>query len=177
MLGPDLVALSRSRKPSAPEPEQCPVRNVLDRLGDTWSTLIVTVLADGPRRFSALKRAIPDISKRMLTQTLRLLERDGLSTRTVTPTVPVTVSYELTELGVSLQHMMRAIKTLRRCGTGGRAGPGGRMSTRADFADLAEIIVERRERQKFASATALPPKRSHLNRDTDLNHSKIDRNE
>ncbi|OEC33947.1 transcriptional regulator, HxlR family [Pseudomonas cuatrocienegasensis] len=81
---------------------QCPVRSVLDRLGDKWTTLTLIALAQQPQRFSALCRAVPDISKRMLTQTLRDLERDGLITRQVFPTKPPSVEYELTPLGESL---------------------------------------------------------------------------
>ena len=80
----------------------CPVRGVLDRIGDKWSTLILGTLANGPHRFSALQRAIPDISKRMLTQTLRDLERDGLIARAVFPTKPPSVEYRLTPLGHTL---------------------------------------------------------------------------
>jgi DNA-binding HxlR family transcriptional regulator len=80
----------------------CPVRGILDRLGDKWTTLIVIVLAQRPHRFSAIRRSIPDISKRMLTQTLRDLERDGLITRRVFPTKPPSVEYALTALGESL---------------------------------------------------------------------------
>lgn len=80
----------------------CPVRSVLDRIGDKWTTLTVIALAQHPHRFSELCRAIPDISKRMLTQTLRALERDGLLTRRVFPTKPPSVEYQLTELGESL---------------------------------------------------------------------------
>lgn len=83
-------------------PSRCPVRNVLDHLGDKWSTLIVMTLAARARRFSELKRAIPDISKRMLTQTLRNLERDGLVTRKVFPTKPPSVEYRLSKVGQSL---------------------------------------------------------------------------
>jgi DNA-binding HxlR family transcriptional regulator len=83
-------------------PSRCPVRNVLDHLGDKWSTLIVMTLAARERRFSELKRAIPDISKRMLTQTLRTLERDGLVTRKVFPTKPPSVEYRLSKVGRSL---------------------------------------------------------------------------
>lgn len=82
--------------------EQCPVRGVLDRIGDKWSALMVIALAGGPKRFSALQRAIPDISKRMLTQTLRDLERDGLISRHVFPTKPPSVEYRLLPLGHSL---------------------------------------------------------------------------
>lgn len=80
----------------------CPVRDVLDRIGDKWSVLVITLLGDGPLRFMELKRAIELVSQRMLTRTLRALERDGLVTRTVFPTVPPRVDYELTELGRSL---------------------------------------------------------------------------
>ena len=83
-------------------PLECPVRDVLDRVGDKWSSLLVAALAAGPRRFSALHRAIPDISKRMLTQTLRGLERDGLVERRVFPTKPPSVEYALAPLGQSL---------------------------------------------------------------------------
>ncbi len=83
-------------------PSACPVRDVLDQLGDKWSTLLVIMLADGPQRFSALRRAVPDISQRMLTQTLRDLERDGLITRQVYPTKPPSVDYRLSALGRSL---------------------------------------------------------------------------
>ena len=81
---------------------QCPVRGLLDKVGDRWSMLLVSALMGGPRRFSALGRAVPDISKRMLTQTLRNLERDGLVHRDVQPTVPPSVTYSLTPLGESL---------------------------------------------------------------------------
>lgn len=80
----------------------CPVRGILDHLGDKWTTLIVIALAQQPHRFSEIRRAIPDISKRMLTQTLRDLERDGLITRQVFPTKPPSVEYGLTALGESL---------------------------------------------------------------------------
>jgi DNA-binding HxlR family transcriptional regulator len=76
---------------------------VLARIGDKWSILIVMILAQGPRRFSELKRQVGGISQRMLTLTLRGLERDGLLTRTVTPSIPPRVDYALTELGHSLR--------------------------------------------------------------------------
>ena len=82
--------------------DDCPVRGVLDHLGDKWKTLILIGLGEGPQRFSALRRAIPDISKRMLTQGLRDLERDSLITRHVYPTKPPSVEYRLTALGTSL---------------------------------------------------------------------------
>jgi DNA-binding HxlR family transcriptional regulator len=80
---------------------RCPVRDLLDRIGDRWSILMLSALALGPMRFSALARAVPDISKRMLTQTLRTLEIDGFVHRDVQPTVPPSVTYSLTPLGIS----------------------------------------------------------------------------
>lgn len=80
----------------------CPVRNVLSKLGSRWTTLVLIALSRRPHRFNEILRAIPDISKRMLTQTLRDLERDGLVSRRVFPTKPPTVEYRLTELGQSL---------------------------------------------------------------------------
>ncbi|MDZ5649119.1 helix-turn-helix domain-containing protein [Nitrospirillum sp. BR 11828] len=79
----------------------CPVRDVLDRLGDAWSVLVISHLEQGPARFNALRRAIAGISQRMLAQTLRKLERDGLASRTVFPTTPPQVEYALTDLGRS----------------------------------------------------------------------------
>ena len=85
------------------------VRSVLQRVGDKWSVLIVMMLADGPRRFSDLRRSIDGISQRMLTLTLRGLERDGLVTRTVTPSTPPRVDYALTPLGHSLRAPVMAL--------------------------------------------------------------------
>jgi DNA-binding HxlR family transcriptional regulator len=85
------------------------VAPVLNRVGDKWSMLIVMILSRGPRRFSELKREIDGISQRMLTLSLRGLERDGLVTRTVTPTIPPRVDYELTELGISLREPVKAL--------------------------------------------------------------------
>ncbi|ODT69748.1 MAG: HxlR family transcriptional regulator [Pelagibacterium sp. SCN 63-23] len=81
---------------------QCPVRNVLDKIGDKWSMLLVMTLAAGPKRFNQLHRDIPDISQKMLTQTLRDLQRDGLVARQVFDTKPPSVEYRLTPLGHSL---------------------------------------------------------------------------
>jgi len=87
----------------------CPVRDVLDRIGDKWSMLMIMALAMRPHRFSELHRAVHDISKRMLTQTLRDLERDGLITRHVFPTKPPSVEYRLAPLGLSLLDPMAAL--------------------------------------------------------------------
>jgi DNA-binding HxlR family transcriptional regulator len=102
----------------------CPSRQLLDRISDKWVALILAALgSDGPHpggdsgagepramRYSELSRRLGGVSQKMLTQTLRSLERDGMLTRTVTPTVPVTVTYELTDLGLSLHSLMRDIK-------------------------------------------------------------------
>ncbi len=84
------------------DPAECPVRDVIDRVGDKWSVLLLLELSAGPRRFMVLRRALPDISQRMLTKSLRQLERDGLLSRTVYPTKPPSVEYALTPLGRSL---------------------------------------------------------------------------
>src|SRR3974390_1909134 len=78
---------------------ECPSRQLLDALSDKWVTLVLTALAGQPQRYSQLSRTIAGVSQKMLTQTLRMLERDGLITRTITPSVPVRVDYELTPLG------------------------------------------------------------------------------
>ncbi|HLS75513.1 MAG TPA: helix-turn-helix domain-containing protein [Nocardia sp.] len=101
----------------------CPSRQLLDRLSSKWVALILAALgSDGPHepgepagepramRYSELANRLAGVSQKMLTQTLRALERDGMLTRTVTPTVPVTVTYELTDLGLSLHQVMRGIK-------------------------------------------------------------------
>ena len=101
----------------------CPSRQLLDRISGKWVALVLAALgSDGPHpagqcagepramRYSELSRRLAGVSQKMLTQTLRSLERDGLVTRTVTPTVPVTVTYELTGLGLSLHQVIRGIK-------------------------------------------------------------------
>lgn len=102
----------------------CPSHQLLARISDKWVALVLAALgSDGPHhpgeepsgeprpmRYSELSRRLAGVSQKMLTQTLRSLERDGMVTRTVTPTVPVTVTYELTDLGLSLHHVMRGFK-------------------------------------------------------------------
>ena len=91
-------------------PEDCrAISEVLDRVGDKWSVLVVATLGEGPKRFNELRRAIESISQRMLTLTLRGLERDGLVTRTMFPTIPPRVDYALTELGCSLLTPVNAL--------------------------------------------------------------------
>jgi DNA-binding HxlR family transcriptional regulator len=101
---------TRGTEPSAVEQTAtCEIRDLLDRLADKWSLLVVELLGDGTHRFTELKRRIDGISQRMLTLTLRQLERDGLLTRTVHPTVPPRVDYQLTELGTSLLEAIEPI--------------------------------------------------------------------
>jgi DNA-binding HxlR family transcriptional regulator len=88
----------------------CPSRQLLDRLSDKWVTLVLCALEDESQRYSQLARTIAGVSQKMLTQTLRTLERDGMITRTVTATVPVTVTYELTALGRSLLVVFGGLK-------------------------------------------------------------------
>lgn len=97
-----LATAFRDWRSSGFDAAACPVRNILDRIGDKWTMLVLVALAAGPCRFSELHRAMPDISKRMLTQTLRNLERDGLATRHVFPTKPPKVEYRLSALGRSV---------------------------------------------------------------------------
>ena len=87
------------------------VADVLARVGDKWTVYIVRLLSDGPLRFSEMRRAVSAISQRMLSLTLRGLERDGLVTRTVTPSIPPRVDYELTPLGITLIAPIKALGT------------------------------------------------------------------
>ena len=91
------------------DPDCRAVASVLGRIGDKWSVLVIIQLADGPRRFNELKRLLSGISQRMLTLTLRGLERDGHVTRTIFPTIPPRVDYELTDLGRGLIKPMQAL--------------------------------------------------------------------
>ena len=85
------------------------ISTLLSRIGDKWTVLVVTTLGDGPRRFNELRREIASVSQRMLTLTLRNLERDGIVSRTVTPSIPPRVDYELTALGHSLLKPVTAL--------------------------------------------------------------------
>jgi DNA-binding HxlR family transcriptional regulator len=115
LAAPSSQALPMGALPPNPrakgfQPDACPaVREVLSRVGDKWSVLIVSVLGGGRRRFSELRRSIEGISQRMLTLTLKGLERDGLVTRTVFPTVPPRVEYDLTPLGATLLQPIEAL--------------------------------------------------------------------
>ena len=93
-----------------PYDRNCPTRKLLDRIGDRWTVLTVGALSDGPLRFSELVARIDGVSQKMLTQTLRGLEQDGLVRRTVTAAVPVRVDYELTEAGHTLREPLKALE-------------------------------------------------------------------
>ena len=96
-------------------PGDCrPISEILSRVGDKWSVLVIAMLGDGPMRFGGLKKRIGGISQKMLTSTLRGLERDGFVTRTVYPTIPPRVDYELTALGRDLLIPVKALTTWAR---------------------------------------------------------------
>ena len=97
-----------------PYDRNCPTRRLLDRIGDRWTVLVIGALADGPHRFGVLTQRIDGVSQKMLTQTLRQLERDGLVTRTVYPVVPPRVEYALTERGRSLGEPLAALEEWAR---------------------------------------------------------------
>ena len=100
---------AQSVAPRGPFHATCPTRTVLDTIADRWATLIIDLLGQGPQRFGALHRSIGGISQKMLTQTLRTLERDGLVSRTVYPTTPPSVEYALTPLGRTLTEPLGAL--------------------------------------------------------------------
>ncbi|WP_326819489.1 winged helix-turn-helix transcriptional regulator [Streptosporangium sp. NBC_01756] len=106
---PSMVVCDLPLPVTAQEHGACTVTDVLRRVGDKWSVLIVVLLGRGPRRFNELHRMIEEISQRMLTRTLRGLERDGLVMRTVHPTVPPSVEYALTDLGMTLLGPLSAV--------------------------------------------------------------------
>jgi DNA-binding HxlR family transcriptional regulator len=89
---------------------QCPTRQVLNRIADKWTVLVVSSLESGTKRFSTLRREIGGVSQKMLTQTLRGLERDGLVTRTIYPSVPPRVEYSLTSLGRTLVALLDTVR-------------------------------------------------------------------
>lgn len=114
-----------------PYTRNCPTRELLDRIGDRWTVLVIGTLDGGPLRFGEIARRIDGVSQKMLTQTLRSLERDGLVTRTLYPEIPPRVEYELTDLGRTLReplkgledwaksHMAQVIRARRRADAGG----------------------------------------------------------
>lgn len=98
----DRLAVYKEQSAAGGRLEDCPVRAVIGKIGDKWSTLLLMALSEKPYRFGELRRLVPDISQRMLTQTLRDLQRDGYVDRTVFPTKPPSVEYRMTDLGHSL---------------------------------------------------------------------------
>ena len=122
------------------DPEQCPARDAFDRIGDRWTALIVVALAKEPRRFAALLRLIPDISRKMLTQSLRGLERDGLVTRHVFPTKPPGVEYRLSPLGESMLEPLVGL---------------------VNWAEMtrAEVLIARERFEKAEAGQSLDPER------------------
>ena len=95
-------------KPNVYDPD-CPTRTMLDRIGDKWTVLVLLVLLDGPRRFNELRTRVGRVAPKVLTETLRRLERDGVLTRTAFAEIPPRVVYELTPLGRSLEQLIRSI--------------------------------------------------------------------
>lgn len=121
----------------------CPARQLLDRISDKWVSLILVALTDGPRRYSDLNRRIAGVSQKMLTQTLRSLERDGLISRTVTASVPVRVDYTLTPLGATLLPVMAGIKAwAERYIEDVQASRVGWDETHSDSADAGPVVYE-----------------------------------
>jgi DNA-binding HxlR family transcriptional regulator len=112
------AASAAKPQPGLPAASDCrAISKVLSRVGDKWTVLVVETLGGGPKRFNELRRALGSLSQRMLTLTLRALERDGLVSRTVTPTVPPRVDYELTALGHSLLKPVNALADWARAHT------------------------------------------------------------
>ncbi|MEU5874081.1 helix-turn-helix domain-containing protein [Glycomyces sp. NPDC047369] len=112
MSGGDMEVTLQAERQEAAGPcgdDHCGIRDLLDRIGDKWSVLVIVELAKGPKRFRELQRAVPGISQRMLAFTLRRLGRDGLVDRTVFPTNPPQVEYRLTAIGASLSGLVASI--------------------------------------------------------------------
>ena len=131
--------------------DDCPVRDVLNRVGDKWSILVVAVLRDGAMRFNELRRSVEGISQRMLTRTLRSLERDGLVARTVTPTTPPRVDYRLTRSGRTL---LDPITALAEWAEKNRAAIQG---SRTRFDDRATDEGKRPARSRTGKPASPPP--------------------
>ncbi|WP_144759565.1 helix-turn-helix domain-containing protein [Curtobacterium sp. 9128] len=94
----------------SPYAADCPSRQLLDRIGDRWSVLTIGTLADGPQRYTVIAARVQGVSQKMLTQTLRALERDGLVTRTVFPEIPPHVEYALTDAGRALRTVLQPLE-------------------------------------------------------------------
>ena len=124
--------------------EDCEVRQILDRIANKWSLLVIALLDRRTLRFSELRRAIDGISQRMLTVTLRQLERDGLVRRTVYPVVPPRVDYELTPLGVTLHDTIQALVTWTEEHQSEIAAARADYDTRAEAVVASELVAAAR---------------------------------
>lgn len=105
------AGVARSAGPAGITVSSCRVREILERVGDKWSLFVISRLGDGPKRFTVIKQSVDGISQRMLTVTLRGLERDGIVSRTMYPVIPPRVEYELTSLGRTLLDAVGALMT------------------------------------------------------------------
>jgi DNA-binding HxlR family transcriptional regulator len=110
----NLVSEPKPAAPPDPYAVGCPTRLLLDRIGDKWMVLTLSLIRDKPRRFNALRRDIEGVTQKMLSQTLKQMERDGLVTRTVLPTMPVSVEYAITPLGQTLAAVLDGLQLWAR---------------------------------------------------------------
>jgi DNA-binding HxlR family transcriptional regulator len=117
------------------------INGLLQRIGEKWSLLVVETLGEGSKRFNQLRREIPSVSQRMLTLTLRNLERDGLVSRTVTPSIPPRVDYELTELGKSLQAPICGLVSWSHAHSGAVHHDHAHYDAERHVADAAEVSI------------------------------------
>src|ERR1700677_4421275 len=113
---PSRNLVSQREPATAPDPYAagCPTRQLLDRVGDKWTVLTLGLIRDKPLRFNALRRDIEGVTQKMLSQTLKQMERDGLITRTVLPTMPVSVEYAITPLGQTLAAVLDGLQLWAR---------------------------------------------------------------
>jgi DNA-binding HxlR family transcriptional regulator len=110
----NLVSEEKPAAPPDPYAAACPTRMLLDRIGDKWMVLTLSLIRDKPRRFNGLRRDIEGVTQKMLSQTLKQMERDGLVTRTVLPTMPISVEYAITPLGQTLAGVLDKLQLWAR---------------------------------------------------------------
>ncbi|MBN9061270.1 MAG: helix-turn-helix transcriptional regulator [Rhizobiales bacterium] len=134
----------------------CPTRLVLDRIGDKWATLILLLLAVEPRRFNALRRAVAGLSQKMLSRTLKSLERDGLVSRKAFATVPVTVEYSITPLGRTLAATVDALRDWAETNIGAVQAAQRRYDARSTAAPRA-LSGRHQSARKVGDALHAPP--------------------
>ena len=113
-LSGNRVSSGEPLTPPDPYAAGCPTRLLLDRIGDKWTVLVLGLIRQNPRRFNALRREIEGLTQKMLSQTLKAMERDGLITRTVRPTAPVSVEYAITPLGSTLVETLESLQRWAR---------------------------------------------------------------